>query len=145
MARITGWLVEGYLRCLRWRENFDEDGLDEDIIIDLTNTNHYAEPNLDDLEIEVESSQKNDVIKVDEDVLHTRVIKELGKDYKKFQRLIERHRLRMAEHAIFEFRVLLNRMSELCLADFQGTLHLDTQFTNMDRSMCNLIRKKYVV
>ena len=120
----------------------DEDGLDEDIIIDSTDTNHDATPNLDDLEIGVESLQENDVIEVDEDVLHARVIKEHAKDYKKFQRLIEGHGLRMAEHATSEFRVLLNRMSELCLADFQGTLHPDTQFANMDRGMGNSIRRK---
>ena len=66
------------------REFYDEDGLDEDIIIDLTDTNHDAEPNLDTLEIGVEFSQENDVIEVDGDVLHARVIKEHAKNHKKF-------------------------------------------------------------
>jgi hypothetical protein len=82
--------------------------MDEDIIINLTDTNHDATPNLDDLEIGVEFLQENDVIEVDEDVLHSRVIKEHAKNYKKFQILIEEHRLRMAEHATSEFYVLLN-------------------------------------
>ena len=55
------------------REFCDENGLGEDVIIDLTNTNRDATPNLDALEIRVESSQKNDVIKVDEDDFHARV------------------------------------------------------------------------
>ena len=48
----------------------------------------------------------------------------------------------MAEHATSGFRVSLNRMSELYLADFQGTLHLDTQFVNIDRGMDNSIHRK---
>jgi hypothetical protein len=116
--------------------------LDEDIIIDSTDTNHDATRNLNDLEIGVESSQENDVIEVDEDVLYARFIKKYANDYKKFQRLIEGHGLRMAERATSEFRVLLNQMSELCLAEFQGTLHPDTQFANIDRGMGNSIRRK---
>ena len=43
------------------------------------------------------------MIEVDEIVLHAKVIKEHVKDYKKFQRLIEGHGLRMAEHATSKF------------------------------------------
>ena len=95
----------------------DKDGLDDDVIIDLTDTNTNATPNLADLEIGVEFSQNKDAIGVDEDIIYARVIKEHAKDYKKFERLIEGNGLRMAEHATSQFRVLLNRMSELCLAD----------------------------
>ena len=82
----------GLFEMFRAERGFcDEDELDEDIIIDSTNTNHDTTPNLDDLKIGVESLQKNDMIEMNEDVLHTSVIKEHAKDYKKFQRLIEGH------------------------------------------------------
>ena len=48
----------------------------------------------------------------------------------------------MAEHATSKFCVLLNRMSALCVEDFQDILHPDTQSENMDRGMDNSIHKK---
>ena len=89
----------------------------------------------------MEPLQENDAIEVDEDVLHARVIKKHAKDFKKIERLIEGHELRMTEHAISEFCVLLNRMLKLCFASYQGTLHPDTQFASIDRSMGNSIRR----
>ena len=89
----------------------------------------------------MEPLQENDAIEVDEDILHARVIKKHAKDYKKIERLIEGHRLRMAEHVTSEFCVLLNRMSKLCFAYYQGTLHPDTQFASIDRGMGNSIRR----
>ncbi len=79
---------------------------------------------------------------MDDDIIHARVIKVHAKDYKKFERLIEGNGLRMAEHDTSEFRALLNRMSELCVADYQGTLHPETQFARLDRGMGTSIRKK---
>ena len=48
----------------------------------------------------------------------------------------------MAEHFTFESRTLLNWMSELCFADYQGTLHPESLFTRLDRGMGNSIRRK---
>ena len=47
----------------------------------------------------------------------------------------------MAEHATSEFRALLNRMSELCFADYQCTLHYKPQLARLDRGMDNSIRR----
>ena len=82
------------------------------------------------------------MIEVDEDDLHARVINVYTKNYKNFQILIKGHGLHMADHATSEFRVLLNRMSELYVADFQCILHADIQSASMDRDMGNLIRRK---
>ena len=79
---------------------------------------------------------------MDEDIIYARVIKKHAKYYKKIKRLIERNGLCMAEHATSEFLELLNRMSELYLAYYQGTLHPETQFARLDRNMDNSIRRK---
>ena len=123
------------------REFRDEDGLDDDIIIDLNVTCSDVAQNLDDLEIGIELSQKDETIEVDEDI-HAKVIKEHAKYFKKIERVIERNGLRMAEHATSKFCALLNRMSELCLADYQGTLYPEIQFAKLDRGMGNSIRRK---
>ena len=48
----------GLFEMFRAERGFcDEDGLDKDMIIDSTDTNHDATPNLDDLEIEMKSLQ----------------------------------------------------------------------------------------
>jgi hypothetical protein len=65
------------------------------------------------------------VIEVDEDVLYARVIKEHAKNYKKFQRLIEGHGLRMAEHATSEFRVLLIECRS-CVSQISNALFIQT-------------------
>lgn len=49
----------------------------------------------------------------------------------------------MTQHATSEFCVLLNRMSELYFANYEGTLYLEIQFVKLDRRMTNLIRKKH--
>ena len=49
-------------------EFYDEDGLNDDIIINLNDTCFDVTPNLDDLEIGVELSQKNDTIEVNEEI-----------------------------------------------------------------------------
>ena len=119
------------------REFRDEDGLDDDVIINLNDICSDVAPNLNDLEIGIKLSQKDDTIEVDEDIFHVKVMKEHARDYKKFERLIEGNQLRMAEHATSEFRALLNRMSELCLTDYQCTLHPETQCAKSDRDMGN--------
>ena len=134
-----GRLVEMFKSERRFR---DEDGLDGDVIIDLNDTCSDVASNLDDLEIGIKLSQKDDTIEVDEDILHAKVIKEHAKDYKKFEKLIEGNGLRMTEYATSEFRALLNRMSELCLADYQDTLHPETQFVKLNGGMGNSIRRK---
>lgn len=83
----------------------DKDKLDDDVVIDLTDMNYDVAPNLDNLEIDLESLQTNDVKvdELDEDVLYSRIIKEHAKDYKKLKNLFKRYGLRMTK-----FCVLLN-------------------------------------
>ena len=81
-ATTRGGSIEVFKSERGFRE---EDGLDDDVIIDLTETSPDTIPNLDDLEIGVELSQNKDAIKVDEDIIHARMIKEHSKDYKKFE------------------------------------------------------------
>ena len=52
----------------------DEDGLDDDIITDLTNTSPDATPKLDDFVIGVEFSQNKDAIEVDEDICEPKLM-----------------------------------------------------------------------
>ena len=79
---------------------------------------------------------------MDENILHAKVRKKHAKYYKKFEILIEGNGLYIAEDTTFEFCALLNRMLELGLVDYQGTLHLEIQFVRLDRRIGNSIHRK---
>lgn len=105
------------------RKICNENDVDEDIIIDLNDTNNVEVPNLDYLKIEEDKLPKIDAIEVDKDILNARVMNEYKRNYNKFEKLIKGQVLRMAEHIISELRAMLNRMSELNIGAYQNILY----------------------
>lgn len=53
----------------------NENCMNEDVIIDLTDTNAKEAPNLDDLEIGMNNSQEIGAVEEDEHILHVRILR----------------------------------------------------------------------